>query len=81
MSLCVVLNADGTLTPTGQALTDCAGYTLVTPAEAVALTTLEQLFEMPPAVESSALFTFIVTSIVGAFVTGRAFGKPANLVR
>jgi hypothetical protein len=81
MGLCVTLTETGTLTPTGQALADCTGYVLATPAEAVALTTLAQLFEMPPAVETSALFTFIVVSVIGAFLTGRAFAVPANLAR
>ncbi|MDH5829710.1 hypothetical protein QFW80_04150 [Luteimonas sp. M1R5S18] len=67
--------------PTGQALSECGGYALISPVEASQLALLESFFALPDPAEASAMFTLIVTSIVGAFLTGRAFGKPANLVR
>lgn len=81
MALCVALAPDGTLQPTGQSLSQCAGYALVSPLEASQLVILESFFALPDPSDATTLFTTIVLSIVGAFLTGRAFGKPANLVR
>ena len=81
MATCVALTEAGTLVPTGQEISDCAGYVLVSPNEAVQLTVLETLFDLPTPEAATGIFSMVVVSIIGAFLTGRAFGKPANLMR
>lgn len=60
MSECVTLNADGTLTTTGQAPADCAGYVLVSSSEHAQMSFLSSLFEWPEA-------DIAGTWLVGAF--------------
>lgn len=47
MSVCVVLNADGTVTQTGQAVSECSGYVLVSAAENAQTQILIDLFSWP----------------------------------
>ena len=81
MSLCVVLNADGTLSPTGQAVADCTGHVLATPTEIWLSHTLAQALE-PPSVEVMAgwwLGTFSLVMI--CYIAGRAVGSLLHIVR
>lgn len=78
MSECVVLNADGTLTPTGQPVEACAGYVLVSSSEHATMTVIETLFDWPePEIAQSwfiGAFAFVLgcnvlASIVGSVVS------------
>lgn len=60
MSECVVLNADGTLSPTGQPVSECAGYVLVDATQHAQLSFLADLFKWPEA-------DIAASWIVGAF--------------
>lgn len=73
MALCVALQADGTLVPTGQPPTECAGYVLVSATEHAQFSFLSDLFQWPEAdVAASWLvgaFGFvIVCNVVGSMV-------------
>lgn len=78
MGICVTLQADGTLAPTGEAVESCTGYVLVTGSEQAALTTnvesLAAVFEWPtPEVLSSwvvAAFGFVLVMNVVGYITG-----------
>lgn len=60
MSACVVLNADGTVSITGQPVSECAGYVLVSASEHAQMSFLTSLFEWPEADVAG-------TWLVGAF--------------
>ncbi len=47
MGLCVAINPDGTLTPTGQPVSECSAYVLVSGSEYSLLGTIEQLLGNP----------------------------------
>lgn len=73
MALCVALQPDGTLAPTGQPVAECSGYVLVSATEHARLSFLSDLFEWPEAsVAASWLvgaFGFvIVCNVVGSMV-------------
>ncbi|MBD9368370.1 hypothetical protein [Xanthomonas sp. XNM01] len=73
MALCVALQADGTVIPTGQAPSECAGYVLVSATEHAQMAFLSDLFQWPEAgVAASWLigaFGFvIVCNVVGSQV-------------
>lgn len=73
MSECVVLNADGTLTSTGQPVSECAGYVLVSSTEHAQMSFLSDLFTWPePEIAASWLvgaFGFVlVCNVAGSLV-------------
>lgn len=47
MGVCVVLQPDGTLLPTGQPASECAGYVLVTGSEHGVYALVQQALGMP----------------------------------
>lgn len=47
MALCVTLTAEGTLIPTGQPVTECAGYVLVSASEHGVYEVVQQALAMP----------------------------------
>lgn len=73
MSECVVLNADGTLTSTGQPVAGCAGYVLVSSSEHAQMSFLSSLFQWPEADVAGTwlvgAFGFVmVCNVVGSMV-------------
>lgn len=74
MSACVVLNADGTLTPTGQPAAECAGYVLVSSTEHGQMNFLGELFANPgQEVLNSVLvaaFGFVLVCNVAGSIVG-----------
>lgn len=73
MSECVTLNADGTLTPTGQPVEQCAGYVLVSSTEHGQMSFLNDLFKAPDQAAANAVlvaaFGFVlVCNVVGSMV-------------
>jgi hypothetical protein len=80
MALCVQLQPDGTLVPTGQTSEECTGYVLVTPAEHAWSALLHEAFAWPEPTEAATLMAksfggvllfYIVAYICGA--VGRYF--------
>ena len=47
MSVCVVVNPDGTLTPTGQPVSECTGYVLVSGSEHGVYALVQEAFGFP----------------------------------
>ncbi|TFZ45271.1 hypothetical protein E5C33_10800 [Stenotrophomonas maltophilia] len=75
MGLCVAFGEDGTLIPTGQPVDQCAGYVLMSSAEASTVSLIAEAFQ-PPTKEQLAvwavspmaliLFFFVVARIAGS---------------
>jgi hypothetical protein len=81
MSLCVALNADGTLSPTGQAVADCTGYVLTAPGEVMVASVIASAFEPPDLDLAAGWFAGCFSLVVLVYVAGRAIGAVVNSVR
>lgn len=79
MSLCVALQADGTLVPTGQAVTECTGYVLVSAAEHGIYEVVQQALAMPTPEDAMKWFTACCGAVVVWFVVGRMAGSVATM--
>lgn len=78
MALCVVLQPDGTLTATGEAVADCTGHLLVTPAEYAWLELMQQAFGMPSAEQAATLVAGGLGGVLFIYVLCRLLGAVAN---
>lgn len=74
MSECVALAANGTLIPTGQPVSECAGYVLISGTEHSQMAFLAELFQAPDAETLMgvlvATFGFVLVCNVAAYMTG-----------
>lgn len=78
MGICVAITEAGTLVATGQPVTECTGYVLLSGAEANTLTLFAQAFEVPDkeVLHSWAVGPFML--IVGLYVAARITGTVAS---
>ena len=81
MSLCVVLNPDGTLSPTGQPVADCTGYVLATPAEIYFTEVMASAFEAPSNAALAGWFAGVFSLVLVLYLSARAIGSIVNSVR
>ena len=81
MSLCVVLNAEGTHAPTGQSVETCTGYVLASPAEIWISSLVAEAFEAPEPEVAAAWFAGVFSLVVICFMAGRAVGAVVASVR
>lgn len=81
MGLCVVLQADGTLAPSGQAVGECTGYVLATPGEVVFSEVIASVFAAPDPAVAAGWFAGVFALIVTTFLAARAVGAVVNSVR
>lgn len=81
MALCVVLNPDGTLQPTGEPPESCAGYLLVSGAELSVMQTFSDALVMPTAEEAAGVFATCVGMILGFYVVGSYVGAVLRQFR
>lgn len=79
MALCVALQGDGTLAPTGQAVADCTGYLLVTPGEYAWLDIMQQALGAPSPEEAAALVAAGFGSILIFYVVARICGAVVSM--
>lgn len=75
MSACVIVQADGTLAFTGQPVSECAGYVLVSSAEHGVYALVQEAFGFPqPEVIASwfmGAFSAVMTFYMAAYFVGR----------
>lgn len=81
MGLCVVLNPDGTLSPTGQPVSDCTVYVLTTPADVLVADTIASAFVVPAGEVLAAWFAGVFSLVVVCYLAARAIGSVVNSVR
>lgn len=74
MALCVALLVDGTLVPTGQAVAECTGYLLVTPAEYGWLDLMQQAFAAPSVELATQYFIGGFGGVLSIYVVARICG-------
>lgn len=77
MGLCVAITENGTLIPTGQPVTECAGYVLLSSAEASHVTLIAQAFEAPNKEDLATWVAMPFTLIVTLYVAARLAGNVA----
>jgi len=79
MALCVALQADGTLLPTGQPVAECAGYVLVSASEHGVYEVVQQALSMPTPEEALLWATTTCGVVIAWFVVGRIVGSVATM--
>lgn len=80
MGLCVVLQADGTLVPTGQPVSECAGYVMPSAAEHAQASILVDLFKWPEPEVAAAWFTGVFGLVLTFHVVGYVVGAVVKSV-
>lgn len=77
MALCVALLPDGTLAPTGQPVSECTGYVLVSGAEHTVYGLVNQAFAMPTPEQAAGWFVGSCGAVLVWFIVGRVAGSVA----
>ncbi len=79
MALCVALQSDGTLVPTGQPVDACTGYVLVSSSEYGVYGAVQQFLGMPDKEVVLGWFSGCLSLIVFLYVASRMAGSVANV--
>lgn len=79
MALCVALNSDGTLTPTGQPVAECTGYVMVSGSEYGVYQAVQDAFAVPTAAQASTWFVASWGCVVVMFIVGRCVGSVVSV--
>jgi len=77
MALCVALAADGTLVPTGQAITECTGYVLVSGSEHGVYAVFNQALATPSPEVAMGWFVGGLGAVMFWYVVARIAGSVA----
>lgn len=78
MALCVALQPDGTLAPTGQPVTECTGYVLVSGTEHSVYALVNQVFAVPTPEQAAGWFVGAAGAVLFWFVVARITGTVAS---
>lgn len=81
MAQCVTLNADGTLTPTGQTVDQCTGYVLVSGSEYGVYNAVQQALAVPDASTAMQFFLAAWGVVVVSYIAARWVGAVVNMFR
>lgn len=79
MALCVALQPDGTLVPTGQPVEACTGYVLVSGSEHNFYALVQQLFQPPETEVVAGWFVGALGAVIFWFVVARIAGRVASM--
>ena len=79
MAVCVALQSDGTLIPTGQAVETCTGYVLASGSEHSFYALVYQAFAMPTPEQAAGWFVGSFGAVIFMFVAGRIAGTVAAM--
>jgi len=78
MATCVAVNDDGTLTQTGQAVSECTGYVLVSGSEYGVYQVVQDALSMPTPEVAAGWFFGPFSLIVLLYLVAANVGKLAN---
>ena len=81
MPLCVALQADGTLTPTGEAVEACTGYVLVSGSEHSFYALVHQAFATPTPEQAAGWFVGALGAVMFWFLVGRLAGSVVAMFK
>ena len=79
MAECVVLNVDGTLTPTGQTVGECTGYVLVSGSEYGVYSVVQQAFAIPDPSQAMEWFVGPFGLVMVFYVAARCVGAVLSM--
>lgn len=79
MAQCVVLNVDGTLTPTGQPVGECTGYVLVSGSEYGIYSVVQQAFSTPAPEQATGWFVGAWGIVMVFYVAARCVGAVLSM--
>jgi len=79
MAQCVTLNADGTLTPTGQTVGECTGYVLVSGSEYGVYQVVQDAFSAPTPEQASGWFFGAWGSVMVMYIAARLVGAVVSM--
>lgn len=78
MATCVTLNADGTLAPTGQAVSDCAGFVLVSGSEYGVYQVVQDMLSAPTPEQAAGWFSGPFVLVLTLHAVARHIGVLAR---
>jgi hypothetical protein len=78
MALCVALQPDGTLIPTGQPVAECTGYVLISGTEHAVYGLINQAFATPTPEQAAGWFVGSAGAVIAWFVVAHIAGRVAN---
>jgi hypothetical protein len=78
MALCVAINSDGTLSQTGQPVSECAGYVMVSGSEYGVYQAVQDAFAVPTAQQATTYFVASWGCVVVMFIVSRLAGSVAS---
>ncbi len=78
MALCVALQPDGALVPTGQPVTECTGYVLVSGTEHAVYALINQVFATPTPEQAAGWFVGSAGAVIGWFLVAHIAGRVGN---
>jgi len=81
MALCVVLNSDGTLTPTGEAVSECTGYVMVSGSEYGVYQAVNGAFATPMPDQAAGWFFGCWGSVMVCFIAARITGTVISMFK
>lgn len=81
MAECVTLNADGTLTPTGQTVGQCTGFVLVSGSEYGVYQLVQDVFVIPSTADACTWFVGAWGCIVFFYVVSRCVGTVLSMFK
>ncbi|MET4567816.1 hypothetical protein [Rhodanobacter soli] len=79
MAQCVVLNADGTLTPTGQTVGECTGYVLVSGSEYGVYQVVQDAFSAPTSDQALGWFFGAWGLVMVMYLAARCVGAVVSM--
>jgi hypothetical protein len=79
MALCVVINSDGTLATTGQAVSECTGYVMVSSSEYGVYQVLQDVFAAPTPVQASGWFFGCWGAVMVFYIASRCVGAVISM--
>ena len=81
MAICVALQPDGTLLPTGQAVEECTGYVLVSGSEHSFYALVHQVFDTPTPEVAASWFVGALGAVIFWFIVARIAGSVASFFK
>ncbi|HEY8329022.1 MAG TPA: hypothetical protein VIO59_11330 [Rhodanobacter sp.] len=79
MAQCVTLNADGTLTPTGQTVGECTGYVLVSGSEYGVYQVVQDAFAAPTSDQALGWFFGAWGLVMVMYLGARCVGAVVSM--
>lgn len=81
MAICITLNADGTFTPTGEAVESCSGYVIVSGSEYGLYQAVNDAFAQPTSQVAESWFFGAWGAVMVMFIAGRCVGAVLSMFK